>query len=169
MNEATPEAVPAEEAKSKRELSDETIINPDREVRLQNGTRLVISPWGMKEGNLVLDRIDSMGPAFQDQQHGFDAKKLLSAAWNEVVDLVSMTVGVPRDEMEKPVADGGWTFVDVLEATEAMFDVCILRSDGRGALPSLIALVTKMGEITARMFAPGREPKPEPDSPPLDS
>lgn len=169
MDDPTPETSPPAEEKPGRELSDETIINPDREVRLSNGTRVVISPWGMKEGNLVLDRIDNVGPAFQDQRHGFDAKKLLSAAWDEVVDLVAMTVDVPRTEMEKPPRDGGWTFVDVLEVTEAMFDVCILRSDGRGALPSLVALVTKMGEITARMFAPGRERKPETDSPPLDS
>lgn len=154
MTEAMPDTAPAEDEKPKRELSDEVIVNPDREVTLSNGNRLVVSPWGLKEGNLVLARIDAMTPALQGQADGWDAKKLLSAAWDEVVDLVSLTVDIPRTEMEKKPADGGWTFEDILVTTEAVLDVCILRSDGRGALPSLVALVGRMGEIAARTLAP---------------
>lgn len=157
MTEPTIEPARAVEEKTGRELSDETIINPEREVKLSNGERVVVAPWGMKEGHLILERLEALQPALVAQGGKWNAHELLSTAWNEMVDLVAMTVGVERAEMEKPPSEKGWTFEDMLEATEAVLDVCFVRSDGRGALPLLVALVGKMGEIAMRA-ASGRRP-----------
>jgi len=149
-----PTQTPPEEPAG-RELSDEVIVNPDREVKLSNGQRVVVSPWGAKKGHLVLERMDALQPALAAQAgREWNARVLLSAAWDEVIDLITMTLDIERTEIEKPPRDGGWTFEDVCEVTQAVVDVCILRSDGRGALPSLVALVGKMTEVATRTLGP---------------
>ncbi len=137
-----------------RELSDETIINPDREVTLVDGTRLIISPWGARKGKIVLDRLQALQPALAAQAGGkWNPTDLLASAWDEVIELVALTVGIPREEIE--AEPDGWAFEDVVAVTEAIFDVCVLRSDGKGALPLLVGLVGKLTEVAVRTLGPG--------------
>lgn len=155
MEEAAAPEVAEAESLTGRELSDEAIINPEREIRLSNGKSVVVEPWGMKKSKLVLARLDALGPAFREQTEvGWDPRKLLVAAWDEVVDLVAITVNVEREEMEREPHDRGWTFEDILSVTEAVLEVCVLRADGRGALPLLSALIGRMTEITVRTLGP---------------
>lgn len=142
------------EEPEERALSDDQILFPEREIKLTNGTRVVVEPWGLKEGALVLERLEALTPKLFSKGEQVDARTLLSRAYGEVVDLVSMTVDVPREVMEKKARDGGWTFEDLLEATDAVLEVCILRSDGRGALPFLVTLMGKMTEIVSRSTGP---------------
>lgn len=135
-----------------RELSDEVIVTPHREVKLSNGKRVLVAPWGMTEGKLVLYRLDELAPKLEGTD--VNARQLLARAFDEVVDLVALTINVEREEMEKPAKDGGWLFEDLLAVTEVVLDVCVIRSDGRGALPLLIKLVGKMGEMVARSAGP---------------
>lgn len=138
---------------AKRALSDEKIITPHEEVKLSNGRRVVVAPWGMTQGALVLERLDALTPKLLTGEE-FNARQLLARAWDEVVDLVALTVEIERQEMEKPVAQGGWTFEDLLKVTEVLLEVCVVRSDGKGALPLLVSLVGKMGEMLARSVGP---------------
>ena len=140
------------EAPAARELTDETICNPDREVTLINGTKLIISPWGARKGKIVLDRLQALQPALTSQGGQWNPSELLASAWDEVIDLVALTVNVPRAEIE--AEPNGWAFEDVVAVTEAIFDVCILRSDGKGALPLLVALVSKLTEVAVRTLGP---------------
>ena len=137
-----------------RALSDETIIIPHKEVRLTNGRRVVVAPWGLTQGALVLARLDALTPKLFTPGETLNARQLLARAYGEVVDLVSMTVEIPREEMEKPPSEGGWTFEDLLGVTDAVLEVCILRSDGAGALPLLVGLVGKMTTIVSRSTGP---------------
>lgn len=141
------------EEKPKRDLTDSEIINPEKEVRLVGGQRIVVRPWGMTKGHLALQRLEVALPALRDVG-GMSPAVLLAKAWDEVVDLVAMTVDVSREDMERDPSEGGWTFEDVLAVTEAMLDVCILRSDGRGALPLFAALVSKMTTVVVRTMGP---------------
>jgi hypothetical protein len=135
-----------------RELDDETIVNPDREVTLVDGTKLIISPWGARRGKIVLDRLQALQPALAAQGGTWNANELIASAWDEVLDLVALTVDIPRETIE--AEPGGWAFEDVLAVTEVIFDVCILRSDGKGALPLLLGLVGKMTEVAVRTLGP---------------
>jgi hypothetical protein len=140
------------EAPAVRELTDETIINPDREVTLVDGTRLIISPWGARKGKIVLDRLQALQPALAAQGGQWNPSDLLASAWDEVVELVALTVDIPRADIE--AEPGGWAFEDVVAVTEAIFDVCVLRSDGKGALPLLLGLVGKLTQVAVRTLGP---------------
>lgn len=142
-----------------RALSDETIIIPHEEIRLTNGRRVVVAPWGLTQGALVLARLDALSPKLFTPGEAVNARQLLARAYGEVVDLVSMTVEISREEMEKPPTEGGWTFEDLLAVTDAVLTVCILRSDGAGALPLLVGLVAKMGTIVSRASDPKNAPR----------
>ncbi|MCP4868275.1 MAG: hypothetical protein GY898_06105 [Proteobacteria bacterium] len=141
-----------ETAAGARPLSDEKIITPHREVRLTSGEHVVVAPWGMTQGSLVMARLEALQPKLA----GIGAKgpvtphALLAEAWDEIVEIVSMTVGVARADMERPPTEGGWTFEDLLAVTDAVLDVCLVRSDGRGALPLLMGLVGRMTELEER-------------------
>lgn len=135
-----------------RPLSDEKIVVPHQEVTLSNGQRVEVAPWGMKQGALVLERLDALSPKLFASD--VTATKLLARAYDEVVDLVSLTVGIPRAEMEKDIREGGWGFEDLVAVTEVVLEVCIIRSDGRGALPLLLSLAAKMRETLGRSAGP---------------
>lgn len=131
---------------------DEKILIPHREVRLTNGKHYLVAPWGLTKGKLVLERLDKLTPKMV--RGTAEARQVLAVAWDEMIELITMTLEIDRAEMEKDPLDGGWTFEDVLEVTEAILEVCILRSDGRGALPFLLAVTTRMNEVTLRAFGP---------------
>ena len=141
-----------EAAAGGRPLTDEKIIIPHREVQLTSGEYVVVAPWGMTQGSLVMSRLEALQPRLADvaAEGAVTPHKLLAAAWDEIVDIVSLTVGVERAAMERPPAEGGWTFEDLLAVTDAVLDVCLVRSDGRGALPLLMALVNRMTEVEER-------------------
>lgn len=141
-----------EAAAGARPLSDEIIINPHREVVLSSGKRVLVAPWGMTQGSLIMARLEALqGQLANIAGEGpVTPHKLLSAAWEDVVEIVSMTVGWEREAMERPPSEGGWTFEDLLAVTDAVLDVCLVRSDGRGALPLLMALVGRMNELDER-------------------
>lgn len=141
--------------------SDEEVLIPSREVKLTNGTRVLVEPWGMKKGALVLARLEGMSPHLwkrdphTKQPVGFDAAGLLSSAWDEVVGLIELTLPeVTRAEMEREPRDGGWLFEDVLAVTSAVLEVCVLRSDGGGALPLLVSLIGQATELVTRSLGP---------------
>jgi len=135
-----------------RALPDEKILIPHKEITLTNGTRVTIAPWGLTKGALVLERMNALSPKLLVGDA--NARQLLSRAWDEVVDLVAMTVGIERAEMERDPMEGGWTFEDMCAVTDAVLEVCVVRSDGAGALPFLLKLVEKMGEIVTRSAGP---------------
>lgn len=146
----------AEPEEGKRPLDDSTIIVPHEEFALANGKRVVVKPWGMTKGKLVLARLDALKPKLfePDETGAIDPKRILDRAWDEMVDLVSLSTDVPRSEMEADLSEGGWTFEDILRGTDTVFRVCILRADGTGALPLLLTLVTEMTELVARSLGP---------------
>ena len=135
-----------------RALSDEEILVPHKEVKLTNGTRVLVAPWGVTQGKLVFARLETLTPKLEGGD--IRAYQLLSKAYDEIVDLVAMTVEVERSEIEKKPTEGGWTFDDLIEVTEAVLEVCILRSDGRGALPLLLSLYGTLNELAARSTGP---------------
>ena len=141
-----------EAAAGARPLTDEKIITPHREVQLTSGEYVVVAPWGMTQGSLVMSRLEALQPRMADiaKKGSVTPHALLAGAWDEIVDIVSLTVGVERADMERPQAEGGWSFEDLLAVTDAVLDVCLVRSDGRGALPLLMALVSRMTELEER-------------------
>ena len=155
------ETTEAEEVPGGRALSDETIINPHREVQLSNGKHIVVAPWGMTQGKLVMARLEIVQAALAElatADGGITPHSLLDKAWDDVVDIVSLTVDTDRADMERPTSEGGWTFEDLLKATEAVLDVCLIRSDGSGALPLMGALVGRMNELDQRTKTVGSLP-----------
>lgn len=154
------ETTDAAEVPGGRALSDETIINPHREVRLSSGECIVVAPWGMTQGKLIMSRLERVqsGLAELAAEGAVTPNKLLEKAWDDVVDIVSLTVGVDRADMERPTTEGGWSLEDLLKATEAVLDVCLIRSDGSGALPLIGALVGRMNEIDQRARTGGSSP-----------
>jgi len=147
------ETTEAEEVPGGRALSDETILNPHREVKISGARSIVVAPWGMTQGKLVMARLETVQSALAELATADGAitpHSLLEKAWDDVVDIVSLTVGVERADMEQPPAEGGWTFEDLLAVTDAVLDVCLIRSDGSGALPLMGALVGRMNELDQR-------------------
>lgn len=150
-----------------RRLRDDEILVPHKEVKLTNGKRVVVAPWGVTTGKLVFARLEELQPKIDVSDA--TAYQLLAKAYDEIVDLVALTVDVPRSEIERKPIDGGWTFDDVLEVTEAMLEVCIVRSDGRGALPLLVRLYVKMDQLARISTGPLVVPRPSSGSAPADT
>lgn len=150
-----------EEAARVRALSDVDIILPAREVVLTNGHKVIVRPWGLRTGALVIGRLEALTPKLierDDEGHvravGLDPRALITRAYDEILDLIELTVGIARADLEREPIDGGWTLEDLLGVTEAMLEVCVLRADGRGALPLLLALVGRMQEVVIRAIGP---------------
>lgn len=154
--------MPDTEGAATRLIPDEKIITPHREVTLSNGTRVLVAPWGMTQGSIIMARLEALQPRLAEAaaEGPITPHALLSKAWEEIVDIVSLTVAVERSEMERPVLEGGWTFEDLLAVTDAVLDVCLIRSDGRGVLPLLMALVGRMNELEQRSRGSSGEPTP---------
>lgn len=145
-------AEPKEEPR-KRRLTDEEIVFPEKAIKLIDGRSYTLRPWGARGGRLVLQRLDELAQKVGGE---FNARAMLARAWEECLELLCLSIGgdVTPESIEQPAEDGGWHFEDVLRATDAMIEVCILRADGSGALPLVIDLVKRMNEILVTTLGP---------------
>jgi hypothetical protein len=137
------------------------VILPEREVVLLSGARVIVRPWPIRKGRLLVDRVIALVERLLEHRRAEAlaagegepprrvalASDLLDVAFEEVFGIVRDTVDYSDAQME------ALTFEDLLTLTEAVLEVCLIRGEEGGVLGKLARLVDRTGLLVVRMAA----------------
>lgn len=117
--------------------AEEAALFPAKAYRLTGGRLVVVRPWGMETGRLLSPRV----AALMEELHGdYSAKgiaKLIRKAQDEVFEIVRLTLGWTREQMNE------LAFEDLFTLAQAVIEVCLLRGeDAGGIVGKALALAT---------------------------
>jgi hypothetical protein len=138
-----------------------SVILPEREVRLLSGAFVIVRPWPIRKGRLLVDRVIALVERLLEHRRAEAlaaapgaaprrvalATDLLDVAFEEVFGIVRDTVDYSDEQME------ALTFEDLLTLTEAVLEVCLIRGEDGGVLGKLARLVDRTGLLVSRMAA----------------
>jgi hypothetical protein len=134
------------------EITDqvERVLLPEIEVKLDSiGERVVVKPWGLRQGKLMLVRLQELMGRLKDQQAlTADPAQMINVAFDEVVDLVRDSIGFDNEKMDR------LSFEELIDLTQAIFETCLLREDGGGALGKLLTLTEAGQKMVEQLASP---------------
>ena len=160
MTDPTIGVVPGAKAELNPELeplTDSEILLPNIEVRLANGRRVLIKPWGLTDGRLLWARIENLMPAMTKAYtaekaaggEGLMVSTIIDAVWDDALEICRITIGMTREQFEAEVI-----FEDFQAILAAVLEVCIVRADGGGVLPKMLGLTRSSTSAVTRVIGP---------------
>lgn len=111
------------------------ILFPFIDVELQNGEKVVVMQWDIDTGAVLSARVVSMMQKIQGQTGTIELAELITQAKGECFDIVAKTIGWSVGELRAKA-----TFEDFMDLLQAVIDTSLIREDGGGALPKIVAL-----------------------------
>jgi hypothetical protein len=127
------------------EKSAVEILLPQVEVKTLRGERIVVEPWGLTKGKLMLSRLESL---FTKARGTPDAgvADLIEVAYEEFYGIVRDTLEWSDEEMERKLL-----FEDLLALAETIWNLSVSREDGGGVGGKLGALLAGMNRTADQM------------------
>ncbi len=140
----------AKQRRSREEAEMETIF-PFKDVELQSGAKVVVKQWDIDTGAVLTGRVARLIQKMRGQGAEVELDKLLELAADECKDIVRITIGWSEADFNAKL-----TFEDFLDLLQAVIDTSLVRPDGGGALPKIVALA---GALTPLVGAGRASPR----------
>lgn len=144
-------------ATSQRKSRDEAewqVLFPFKDVELQCGEKVVVRQWDIDTGAILTGRVARLIQKLRGEGAEVEIDKLLELAAEECKDIVRITIGWSEDDFHNKL-----TFEDFLDLLQAVIDTSLVREDGGGALPKIVALAGALGPLVGV-----RRPSPSPST-----
>jgi hypothetical protein len=136
---------------TKEETSAEKILLPQIEVKTLRGNRVVVEPWGLTKGRLMLKRLEELMEKGRQMPEATVAQ-LIELAYDEFYGIVRDTLGWDDARMEKEL-----TLEDMIALSEAIWKTSVAREDGGGVGGKLGALIVGLTRMVNQIQAPAAE------------
>jgi hypothetical protein len=123
-------------------MSAEDVLFHGQEVRLVNGERIAVNPWGIKTGRRMVRRVKTIWRIYRDVSRGaIDLEQLLEDSYGEVVSLVADSIGLSIQDLED---ESRFLFEDLVVLVTAIVEV---NFTGRPEFTAkLLALFRQVGK-----------------------
>jgi hypothetical protein len=130
------------------ETTAERVLLPQVEVKTLRGERVVIEPWGLTKGRLMLKRLEELMEKARQMPEATIAQ-LIELAYDEFYGIVRDTLGWDDARMEEQL-----TLEDLISLSEAIWQTSVARPDGGGVGGKLGALIVGLTRMANQMQAP---------------
>ena len=137
----------------KKETTAERILLPQVEVKTLRGARIVVEPWGLTKGRLMLKRLEALMEKGRQMPEA-TVSQLIELAYDEFHDIVRDTIEWDDARMEEEL-----TLEDLIDLSEAIWKTSVAREDGGGVGGKIGALIVGMTRMVSQIQAPAAATK----------
>lgn len=121
----------------------EDVLLGEQEVKVSQGRRYVIAPWGIRTGRRLMGRLNTVLRMVAVAAGEGNLQRLLEECYDEIVGIVADTIDVPQSEFETD-----FELSDLLSLVNAILDVNFLARPGGNELGKAIeGLVARMDKM----------------------
>ena len=138
----------ASRKRSKREQAqaDEwEVLFPYEDVELGSGKKVTVRQWNIDTGAVLTPRVVTLLEKLRSEgiSGEIELDELIRIAKDECLEIVAITIGWTVEELNARA-----TFDDFLSLLQVVIDQSLVRKDGGGALPKVVALVGALNALT---------------------
>jgi hypothetical protein len=121
-----------------------TTTFPEREIKLLSGKYVTIRPWSLSLGRRMRKRIVKMFTEAQEvrkSEEEVDVAAIFDHFEDEIIEVIRETLGVESEWMDENLR-----YEELFVLAQAIFEVCLFRSDDKGGLMGkVLGMASQMG------------------------
>ena len=138
------------------------ILFPVREVELQSGRKVIVRQWDIETGAVLTPQVVRMMQRMQEAGLSGEVEiaEIIAIAIRECKTIVAETIGWTEGELDQRAS-----MDDFYDLLQAVFDTCLMREDGGGALKKIVALAAELVPLAGLQQPEPSTSTSEPDTP----
>lgn len=123
----------------------ERVLTHEREVKLADGKRILVKPWGYATGKRLVKRLSGMAALWMYVRSGSTSLgELVADSYDEIGGIIMDSIGFSEDEMNALLLE------DVLELASAVIDLNFLQRPQ--LVKALEGLLERAGALVDQMW-----------------